>query len=96
MDTSKMVVVPGANFNFLNPFPYQVAVVTGAGHGIGRCLALQLAKLGVNFHNNLKLIICNFLYDNHSRCESLVGTWTRRQRCRLSVRSRRRVEAGFP
>jgi len=25
----------------------EVAVVTGAGHGIGRCLALQLGELGV-------------------------------------------------
>ena len=30
-------------------FHLQVAVVTGAGHGIGRCLALQLSKLGVSY-----------------------------------------------
>ena len=51
----QVVVVTVANFNFFLTFFFQVAVVTGAGHGIGRCLALQLAKLGVNFHNNLKL-----------------------------------------
>ena len=33
---------------YFNACHLQVAVVTGAGHGIGRCLALQLSKLGVN------------------------------------------------
>jgi len=31
----------------MRPLQGEVAVVTGAGHGIGRCLALQLSKLGV-------------------------------------------------
>ena len=46
---------PGAALHLL--LLSQVAVVTGAGHGIGRCLALHLSKLGVPLLLLLRLLL---------------------------------------